>query len=87
MPSPSLPIAKLGREQVLILRQETVNQLAVIQARHESIVGSLQLKLNEIKTNLDLDRAELELKLRAFDIELGKFDSLINSLSDNDDGT
>ena len=70
MPSPSLPIAKLGREQVLILRQETANQLAVIQARHESIVGSLQLKLNEIKTNLDLDRAELELKLRAFDIEL-----------------
>lgn len=84
MPSPSLPIAKLGREQVNLLRQETVNQLAFIQSKYEEVVGRLQLQLDEIRKTFDADRGMLEAKLRAFDEELLQYNAFINILTENE---
>lgn len=84
MPSPSLPIAKLGREQVNLLRQETVNQLAFVQSKYEEVVGRLQLQLDEIRKTFDADRGMLEAKLRAFDEELLQYNAFINILTENE---
>jgi len=84
MPSPSLPIAKLGREQVNLLRQETVNQLAFIQSKYEEVVGRLQLQLDEIRKTFDADRGMLEAKLRAFDDELIQYNAFIAVLTANE---
>lgn len=95
MPSPTLPIAKLALEQVLLLRQEAVTQLEFQQQwldntiqKYQGTVNNLTKQLNEaelilltITADSAVKREALEKRISDFDKELNHFNALVYELS------
>ena len=95
MPSPTLPIAKLALEQVLLLRQEAVTQLEFQQQsidstiqKYQGTVNNLMKQLNEaelilltITADSSVKREALEKRISDFDKELNHFNALVYELS------
>lgn len=95
MPSPTLPIAKLALEQVLLLRQEAVTQLEFQQQSIDSTIQKYQGTINNLTKQLDearqilltitadsaAKREALEKRISDFDKELNHFNALVYELS------
>ena len=95
MPSPTLPIAKLALEQVLLLRQEAVTQLEFQQQSIDDTIQKYQGTVNNLTKQLDearqilltitadsaAKREALEKRISDFDKELNHFNALVYELS------
>lgn len=95
MPSPTLPIAKLALEQVLLLRQEAVTQLEFQQQSHDNTIQKYQGTVSNLTKQLDearqilltitadsaIKREALEKRISDFDKELNQFNALVYELS------
>lgn len=95
MPSPTLPIAKLALEQVLLLRQEAVTQLEFQQQSIDDTIQKYQGTVNNLTKQLDearqilltitadstVKREALEKRISDFDKELNHFNALVYALS------
>ena len=95
MPLPTLPIAKLALEQVLLLRQEAVTQLEFQQQsiddtiqKYQGTVSNLTKQLAEaqqilltITADSAAKREALEKRISDFDKELNQFNALVYELS------
>ncbi len=95
MPSPTLPIAKLALEQVLLLRQGAVTQLDFQQGFIDNTIQKYQATVNNLTKQLDearqilvditvdsaAKRTALEERIAGFDKELAHFTTLVNTLS------